>query len=379
MTINIFSVIMAIGLFTIISIICDLFLSRIQSHHLWIIAFALILCIIRCLIPFEINGSYTINIWNIYPAFFLLLEKELFYGIHVKDLLCAIWLFISLLLLLKQTRKIRNQIKFNETIKRFPMDSRINQIATTTAHALHCSAHVDVYVTSLFSSPIMTGFFHPIVLLPESTTNLEDFEIEYILRHEIGHYKGGDIWYKLGIQILVCFLWWNPAVYLLRRCVNQLLELRCDHRACQTLGLSEKSDYTNVLLKIAKLAVITPNDMLSAGFVGNFESIYIKQRIQILMTKSVPKNPLFINAIIVCICMLLYLGSYSIIIQPAYTPTEIKDDPTMVIITSENAWLIPIENNQYELWVDGSYYGTMSYEAVNSPPYNQLPIYEKED
>ena len=337
------------------------------------------LCILRCLIPVEFKGTHNVNVWNIYPEFSLFLEKEVFLGLLVRELLCIVWIVVSLLLLARQLAILIRQIKSNRSIRTLSRDARINQIANKAAKAVHCSADIDVYVTNTLASPIMTGFFHPVVLIPKSTTEMTDLEIEYIIRHEIAHYKGGDIWYKLAVQILVCILWWNPAVYLLRRTVSQLLELRCDNRACQSLGSKEKADYSGVLLEVIRKTLNTPKETISSGFVGNFDSLYIQQRIKILMTKSVPKRSPLATVLIACVCLSLYVGSYTFIVQPAAPPPEVENDDSMITMTPENAWLVPIEDNYYQVWLNGSYYATVPSDLITLPPFSELPIRNKED
>ncbi len=379
MEINSFSVIMAIILFTVVCTTCSLFLYRTKSQHLWIIGFALVLCVLRCLIPVEFAGTPNLNIWTIYPEFFSFLEKTVFRSMTVSKLICIIWVLVCSLLFIKQIYALNRQFRFNRLVRSQKTDIRILRIASRAADVIHCSAEVNVYVTNSISSPIMTGLFHPIVLIPGSTAEMTDLEIEYILRHEIAHYKGGDSWYKLAIQVLACLLWWNPAVYLLRRSVSQLLELRCDSRACNSLDAKEKSDYSAVLLKIIRNTLDAPKKLVASGFIGAFDSLYVEQRIKHLMNKSTSKKSPLVTALVACICVLLYFGSYSFIVQPAYAPPEMEDNTTITTITPENAWLIPIEDEQYEVWVDGAYYMTISSDSVSLPFFSQLPIREKEN
>ena len=378
MDINSFSIIMALVLFTVISAICSLFLYRTKSQHLWIIGFILVLCILRCLVPVEFKGTHNVNVWNIYPEIFAFLKIELFSGLRVRHLIVIISLTVSLVLLIRDGFKVRGQVKTNRSIPLHAKNERITQIAAKAAKVINCSAKIDVYVTRTMSSPIMTGFFHPVILIPEYVTEMNDLEIEYILRHEIAHYKGGDTWYKLAIQILVRLLWWNPAAYLLRRSVSQLLELRCDSRACHSLSPKERSDYSAVLLNAIHKTFEAPKKMISSGFVGNFDTLYMKQRLKILTTPVVPKRSALATIMIACICVTLYVGSYVFIVQPAAPPPEVEADNSMVMITPETAWLVPVENNQYELWVNGTYSATIPQELLTTPPFNQLPIHEKE-
>jgi len=376
MIINGFSVFMAIILFTIVSTVCSLFLLHTKSQHIWIIALVLILCLLRCLIPIEINGSLTINIWNIYPEIFSLMSRTVWKSLTVGNLFSLIWLLVTLFLLYKQVCELIRQYRFTKLVIGFPENPHITEIARIAAEAVGCKSSVDVHIVPNFPSPIMTGVFHPIVVLPQSVTDLDALEIEYILRHEISHYTGGDIWYKLVGQLLICLLWWNPAVYLLRRSINHLLELRSDSRACKSLTGDSREQYSTVLLKVAKKSIAARNNNYNAGFIGQFEFKYVRHRISILLSPHTNKKSPLLTTLVACICISLYLVSYSFIIQPAARPPEANDNG-YVRITPENAWLIPIEADQYEVWVEGIYFTTIPTEKLTIPPFYELPIYEK--
>ena len=72
MDVNVFSVIMTLVLFTVVSSICGWLLLTTKSSALWIVDFIFTLCIIRCLVPIEFSGTHNVNIWNIHPEGFLL-------------------------------------------------------------------------------------------------------------------------------------------------------------------------------------------------------------------------------------------------------------------------------------------------------------------
>ena len=92
MTVNIYSVVMSVTLFTVISTICSLFLVHTKSKHLWVVALILGLCFVRCFVPVEVNGSFTINCWEIYPELFDFMQYTLFRDITVGRLFYIVWL-----------------------------------------------------------------------------------------------------------------------------------------------------------------------------------------------------------------------------------------------------------------------------------------------
>ena len=68
------------------------------------------------------------------------------------------------------------------------------------------------------SSPILTGFLHPFLVLPgelcrEWETKLTEeqrvLRMEYVLRHELIHLKRLDLYYKWLVQAVVCIHWFT--------------------------------------------------------------------------------------------------------------------------------------------------------------------------
>lgn len=374
MTLTPFSVVMAVVLFTITCSICSIILPRAKGRHLWIITLVFVLCILRCLIPVEVNGAINVNCWSVYPEIFAFLRRDLFADLTIGGLLCVIWGIGSVILLFRlgnrlifQHHLVKNKVSFTE-------NAHLNQLGEVAAKAVSCSAPVHVYTTSDYAYPLMIGFLKPIILLPASCASFSDEEIVYILRHEIGHFLGRDLWIKLAFQFLVCLMWWNPAVYLLRRSISQLLELRCDRIACRSMTETERTDYTAVLLQVLHSDnFINPTKAISAGFAGHSNKAFFKQRIHLLLSNVSARTSRRLTVTTLVVCLLLYLGSYAFIVQPAALPPMDKEHH-MVVVSPETAYLVPTEDGNYEMWVNGSLYITISPETAKLPPFNELPI-----
>lgn len=331
---------------------------------------------LRCLIPVEVDGAINVNCWTVYPEIFAFLRRELFAGMTVGRLLCVIWGIGSLVFLLLLGKRLFYQYRLVNSKAGSTENAHLCQLAASAADAVSCSAPVRVYTTPDYTYPMMIGFARPIILLPESCASFSDEEIIYILRHEISHFLGRDLWIKLGIHILVCLMWWNPAVYLLRRSIDQLLELRCDRIACRLMTEAERADYTSILLQVLHTDnFVTPAKSVSAGFAGHSNKAFFKQRIRLLLSSVSTKTSRRLTVMTLVVCLLLYLGSYAFIFQPAALP-PIDEEHQMVVVSPETAYLVPTEDGNYEMWVNGSLYVTISAETVKQPPFNELPIKE---
>ena len=375
MTVNIYSVVMSVALFTVISAVCSLFLARTKSKHLWIFALILGLCLVRCFVPIEVSGSFTVNCWELYPQLFNFFRYTLFHSITVGRLFCIAWLIGGIVCLVRQILAFARQARLIRGEKAVPADTDVLMIAKEAAAATNCNADVEVYFVSNLNSPVMIGFFKPKILLPEYTFTWKARELNYILRHEINHYNCGDLWIHSLLHLLTCLLWWNPAVYLLRNGVIQLLEIRNDDCVCRSFDDGERTDYSGVLVKALKGALNTRNSTLHVGFLGHDGKAFLRQRIRILTSSRPDKNPVWKSLIIIGICIGLFAGSYSFILQPAYPP------PTgdgIHILSPETGWLVPLPDGKYELWIDGEYSTTISSESAKKPPLNQFPIHEKD-
>ncbi len=61
--------------------------------------------------------------------------------------------------------------------------------------------------------------------------SLSAAERRAILRHEIGHYRRGDLWKSIGIRLLALPHWFNPFAWLAVRRFDEAAEWACDELA----------------------------------------------------------------------------------------------------------------------------------------------------
>ncbi len=97
------------------------------------------------------------------------------------------------------------------------------------------------------SSPLVYGFFRPVILLPFDFPKKDSAEYEQVLHHELTHIRSGDLWFKLGMLLVTCVHWFNPLVWLMLHLSTQDLEIRCDARVIRKLG--RKKAYAMALVQ----------------------------------------------------------------------------------------------------------------------------------
>lgn len=109
---------------------------------------------------------------------------------------------------------------------------------------------IPVYICDKISSPILIGFFKPKILI--SQNNYSEKELDIILKHELTHYKRGDMWYKLLLLIVNSVHFFNPFAYIMLRQANSDLEYSCDDLVVKNMSLESKQMYALTILKTMK-------------------------------------------------------------------------------------------------------------------------------
>ena len=214
-------------------------------------------------------------------------------------------------------------------------------------------------------SPSIQGLRHPVILIPENVYSEEDYR--YVFYHELMHWKEHDMWIKLLVCALNCIFWWNPCSYLLRINLNRTLELRCDQSVSRLLQSPEKLEYIEVLKKTFnslptkrkrfRLGSFTISEFAASPkkFCRNPKKHITVKRADLIMNTSYQKKYNRVIPVVTLIIMtIVFVFSYSFIIQPHYDvpKDEIVTDKVTEEVSAENSYLVKNPDGTYTLYVD---------------------------
>lgn len=107
------------------------------------------------------------------------------------------------------------------------------------------------------TTPMMLGLLRPVLVLParaycrQSKTD----QLRLLLRHEMTHYRRGDLWYKWFLLAVRSVHWFNPMMPALLRTVEQDCEQACDEAVAAALTPEQRRCYGAVLLEYAGAAL----------------------------------------------------------------------------------------------------------------------------
>lgn len=374
MRITIASILMTVLWFSLATCLWCLILAKSKEYQVELIGVLLLFSLLRLFLPLSSRTGLAIDSKYIYPTVLAWLRGPLSGQFTVGEVLLFLWAAVALIRLALLFGRLVKQNRFWLQMPRPTEGSRLPVMVWEIGRAMGYHNNVELAVSSSSVTAYQVGFFHPRILLPHNVEGLSQETVDSILRHELGHFLGGDLWIKLGVQILSCALWWNPVMPFLSRSVEQLLELRCDRRACRDLTDEARLSYAGALLQVIQNNP-PAKQKVSLGFLGASEDARIVQRFQMLLMKkpdSVSKGKI---VAIVAVCVILFIGSYYVELQPGTAP-ETDDMSGYVAISPETAWLVRAEDGSIQLYVEGEYFTALPEEALSGSPIRDLKIYE---
>lgn len=165
--------------------------------------------------------------------------------------------------------------------------------------------NIPIYTNKLAVSPMLIGFFHPFIVLPEEVTN--QTQLRYILIHELMHYKRKDIWYKWLFQIVWCIHWFNPILIAVNKTLNLSCELSCDESVLSYLDKQEHKAYGNTLLDLAELSITYRSNVLSTTLIEHKKNL--KERLKNIMNYKKYSKLIFLCSAI-CIGGILFFSAF---------------------------------------------------------------------
>lgn len=141
-------------------------------------------------------------------------------------------------------------------------------------------------------SPMVAGFVRPCLLLPCAKYTQE--ELNFILRHELTHYRRHDTCCKLLLVAACSVHWFNPLAWLMLRQAGADLELSCDEAVVANEPYAVRKAYSETLLA-ALGRQGGRNAMLTTQWNGGIKMM--KKRLKHIIVPSGNKNGLALLAL----------------------------------------------------------------------------------
>lgn len=375
MQISLFSFLSALGWSSLL--IAGLYLLRRTRFRQYFGVLTMVLlylfCGARLLLPLEFPHTLILNDRVIYPRVYDLLARAYDPVAHlpVSLLLCVLWLTGTLVLLGRYTVQYRIAVRAAARYARVwdgRTEAALARIRQQTGRTLRIHGRFAANVDSAFGMGIVQRY----IILPDRAYS--DEELHYILLHEYTHFLNHDTTIKLLVSLFCIIFWWNPVVYLLRRDLEQTLELKCDLAAARMLKPHERTVYLRAILSAIRQSTHEEQPMPQAStalFRPGAEDA-LRERFAAVTAYPAQPHRRMAGAVLVGACAMLLVCSYAVLPQPAYDPPAEKGDG-VIDFDADSAFIRQDADGQYWLCIDGE--APMRINEVSAQFYLQNPSF----
>lgn len=221
--------------------------------------------------------------------------------VDITDILLTLWLAGVIACVLWQGIGYYRLIRSLKGTSRSVERADLHTILQEQCADLVIDREIPLRVSSAADCPMLAGFIHPTLYLPDERISRTD--AAFIFRHELTHYKHGDLWLKLLLLAARCLHWFNPLVHLIARFAQEDIEAACDDAVVRGHDGAYRRAYGETILRSA-IAQSQKRKVLVSCFGDDKKTLM--RRFEGLFDKSVKKRGV---ALVVMIALLV--GSLS--------------------------------------------------------------------
>lgn len=310
-------------------------------------------CLIRMLFPIEFFWTEVVTAPQIYNKIYDFFSYKLNIGIelHIYEWLLVISLMGTVFIMFYTINQYIKVIRyFND------LETTTNKMVLDILKNIPRNKKLDIVQTAAIQIPCCIGVFHKRILIPDKLYT--EKELYYIIFHECSHLKNNDFLIKILINIMVALFWWNPFAYLLKKDLNQSLEIRCDNLVVKRLNKQERCEYLEVMLNEFKynseVLDSEKQENMMLYLLENHSDKLIERFRLVADNKQQSLRIGKLSAWVLAGCLLIC--SYSFVIQSKYevATSEIEIDKNTFEVNTENSYILRKSDGSYSFYNYGN-------------------------
>ena len=271
----------------------------------------------------------------------------------------AVMLALVLGMLIVLIKTIVSYISFRHYVDMLPKvdNPLVYQILERLQEEKEKKTLVELKWTNESASASIGGARKPYILLPK--TELSEAEWESILRHELAHYYHGDLLIRMGWCFIKIICWWNPAVYVLDRQFEKLLEIRADENAIKSTNEEKNQSYLEALVNLSRENKISEKGSEFCAFFQEDYGIAPQRRVKLMLARDdVSKaSVLLSNLITLSTVLVLTVAMNVFIFEPKSKIPE--DYERTKVVTSSEYFLVRNADGTFDMYMNGVFCATV--------------------
>lgn len=108
--------------------------------------------------------------------------------------------------------------------------------------------NIRVRISADTVSPMLVGTLFPTIYVPQKS--MDEAAERMVFRHELTHYKHGDLLLKWLSLFMNAVHWFNPFAYLLAANISEACEVSCDMAVIKNLNEDDRQLYMETILNL---------------------------------------------------------------------------------------------------------------------------------
>lgn len=294
---------------------------------------------LRLMLPVEFPVTKSVYLSGIYATFCSTLRKNILCNLSLAECLFILAIFVIFLI---AGFKIYHYKRFCMLIKK--QGTPVDIITETTLFKR--TLMIPIIQLPIIQEPFIIGVVQPKIVIPVQNP----YDLGYVIRHELQHYRNHDLFYKMLLDIIATVYWWNPLVHILKRYIANFFELYNDFSITMKSSKQEKIEYTKTLLHTARKK---KEKYIHMGLGISSNESFLKVRIHsIFNEKSFKASP----SIVVICCFILF--SFFLVIEPSssqkLSENHFSFDNQPYLVEHNNS-----NGHTYDIYIGETFMGTI--------------------
>jgi|GEM_PF-1243483 len=346
-----------------------LFLKYFSIYPLLLV---LLFCILRLLLPVEWPFTIIINSQKVLPFIQTFLRTSFlqigFLQVSLALVISVLWGSGTVSIILK---RVRDYYRFRRLLDFLPEteNKRLYEILSmVNGHRL--LANVKIIVHDSIESPAIFGFIKPVILLPN--INFSDDELLAIFIHESTHYQFGHGIIKCVSEFICACFWWNPFFKKLSLEIAHALEMHSDKAVCKKINADQIKSYLFCITRVANnINCHKPFSSMTCSLVEEKNDEKLKHRFKMILG-GYYQNRKKCGFIIIPVIIIMFMLSYSVVLQPYSMPDQNTIGPCDDI---SSEWYLVETEDGYDLYDSTNKF--IAQVTYIDESLNDLKIYKK--
>ncbi len=159
-------------------------------------------------------------------------------------LIMLAWFAIAVLFMLIRVERYLRKSHTLYTLAIKCEDKNLEQTLKCLQETIRYRHRPEIVWTRVDNETFTIGTVRPVIFLQKEYA---EGDLYWILKHEVTHIVGMDLWVKLLLEFVCCLHWFNPLIYLLEHEIRYLCETACDERVIKGCTEEDCQVYTDML------------------------------------------------------------------------------------------------------------------------------------